>query len=97
MTLNMDLDLLGEPTALALLYETIATMKGKGDRLDVVLRGTSRTFDKAWHGRLRYKLLQADLPDRLIRLLSDYLTDRKANIRIDDYIGPTFSVSVGVP
>ena len=32
-----------------------------------------------------------------MRLLSDYLTDRSADIRIDDYIGPTFSLNSGVP
>ena len=72
-------------------------MKGNGDRIDVVLRDISRAFDKVWHGGLRYKLLQTDLPNRLIRLISDYLTDRTANIRIDDYIGPTFALSSGLP
>ena len=87
----------GTQTALAILYETIATMKGNGDRIDIVLRDISRAFDKVWHDGLRYKLLHADLPDCLTRLLSDYLTDRTADIRIDDYIGPTFSLHSGVP
>ena len=86
----------GTQAALAVLYETIATMKGNGDRIDVVRRDISRAFDKVWHDGLRYKLLQTDLPDRLIRLISDYLTDGTANIRIDDYIGSTFALSSGV-
>ena len=87
----------GTQTTLGLLYETIATLKANGGRIDVVLKNISRAFDKVWHDGLRYKLLNADLPDCLTRLLSNYLTNQTAQIRIDDYIGPRFSLCSGVP
>ena len=87
----------GTQTALAILYENIATIKGNDERLDLVLRDISRAFDKVWHDGLKYKLLATDLPDCLIRILCSYITDRTARIRIDDYIGPTFALRSGVP
>ena len=87
----------GTQTALALLYETIATHRGNDNRIDIVLRDISRAFDKVWHNGLMYKLLHANLPDCLTRLLCNYLRDRTANIRIEDYYGPTFALSSGIP
>ena len=87
----------GTQTELGLLYETIATLKANGNRIDIVLRDISRAFDNVCHDGLRYKLLNADLPDCLTILLGNYLTNQTAQIRIGDYIRPRFALCSGVP
>ena len=71
--------------ALAILHVTIAAHKGNGMTVDMVSRDISRAFDKVWHDGLRYKLRTEHLPDKLTRTLCNYLSDRKATIRIGNY------------
>ena len=40
-----------------------------------------KTFDSVWHNGLRYKLMNTNLPDKIVRLMSSFITDRK----IDPY------------
>ena len=87
----------GTDTALAILHESVATHRGNGKTVDLVFRDISRAFDKVWHDGLRYKIRTAQLPDAMIRILCNYLTDRTATIRIGEYLGQTFGLFSGVP
>ena len=87
----------GTDTALAIMHETLATHRGNGMTVDLVFRDISRAFDKVWHDGLRYKLMTAQLPDTMTRILSNYLADRTATVRIGDYMGQTFQLESGVP
>ena len=86
-------------TLLAQLYERIAREKGtdKKTMIMVVLRDISKAFDKVWHNGLRYKLMQLGLDTELLRILSNFLQDRKAYIKINKSTGETFNLEAGVP
>ena len=87
----------GTNTATAILYETIATAIGNKNKVNLVLRDISKAFDKVWHEGLKYKLIQANLPNYLIRIISNYLDNRTATIKIGQYVGPRFPLLSGVP
>ena len=72
----------GTNTATAILYETIATAIGNKNKVNLVLRDISKAFDKVWHEGLKYKLIQANLPNYLIRIISNYLDNRTVTIKI---------------
>ena len=63
--------------------------------VDLVFRDISRAFDKARHDGLKYKLMTAQLPDTMTRILSNYLADRTPTVRIGDYLGQTFQLKSG--
>ena len=87
----------GTHTAIAILSEFISTAIGNGNKVNVVLRDISKSFDKVWHDGLRIKLIQANLPSYLIRIISNYLENRTAAIRIGTFIGQKFPLLSGVP
>ena len=74
----------------------MATAIGNKNKVNLVLRDISKAFDKVWHEGLKYKLIQANLENSLIRIVSNYL-NRTATIKIGEYIGPKFSLLSGVP
>ena len=87
----------GTHTALATLYETIVNNISIRNSIDVILRDVQKAFDKVWHDGLRYKLSQIALHPCFLRILSNYLEDRKASIRIDNHLGPPIQLRSGVP
>ena len=87
----------GTHTATALLYELIETAIANKNKINIVLRDISKAFDKVWHNGLRYKLKNSPIPNYLIRIISNYLQDKTAKIRIGNYICPEFFLLNGVP
>ena len=87
----------GTHTALATLYETISNNIAVRNSIDVVLRDVQKAFDKVWHEGLRYKLAQVALHPCFLKILSNYLKDRIATIRIDNHLGPPIQLRSGVP
>ena len=88
----------GTHTALATFHETISNHAIRPQKmLTVTLRDVSKAFDKVWTDGLQVKLLQLPLPDPLVRIICNFLTDRTASIRIADHIGPAFPLLSGVP
>ena len=79
------------------MYELIAKAIANKNKINIVLRDISKAFDKVWHNGLRYKLRNSPFPNYLIRIISNYLQDRTAKIRIGNYIGPEFPFLSGVP
>ena len=87
----------GTQQALALIYETISLTQKEKSQCNLVLRDISKAFDKVWHTGLKYKILQTSLPSNYIRLLSNFMTKRKARIKVNDYLGEIFNLESGVP
>ena len=71
---------------------------GKEDTIvTIVLRDVKKAFDKVWHKGLIYKLIQTGIEEPLLRILSNFLQNRKARIRVNKTIGDTFDLHAGVP
>ena len=87
----------GTDTAIAILYETISNNLALRYKTDIVLRDVSKAFDKIWHNGLKYKLLQTNMHTCLLKIISNYLDNRHAKIRIDHHTGNEFSLHSGVP
>ena len=65
--------------------------------ITVVLRDISKAFDKIWHDGLIYKMMQTGMNKHLLRILANFLKNRKAYIRENKATGPTFHLKAGVP
>ena len=87
----------GTHTALALFHETISNAHHKNHTTDVVLRDVAKAFDKVWHDGLNHKILRLNIHSSFKRILSNFITDRTASIRISHYTGPPFTLLSGVP
>ena len=87
----------GTDTATTLAYEEIALSLANKQQTNIVLRDVSKAFDKLWFGGLKYKLLHLNIPANIKQILCDFLTNRHANIRLKNYLGPPFPLRSGVP
>ena len=87
----------GTNTALATIYETIANKMNQQCLVDIVLRDVSKAFDKVWHKGLQFKILNLGLHTCFTRILTSFLSNRTASIRIDQHIGTPFALKSGVP
>ena len=80
----------GTGTATGILYELIATALANKNKVNLVLRDINKAFDKIWHAGLKFKLLVHGYPRFLVRIISNYLHNRKARIRIGNFTGYSF-------
>ena len=60
-------------------------------------RDVSKAFDKVWHNGLKFKLLEINLPEVILKLLCSFIDNRQAHIKMGKTIGPAFTLSSGVP
>ena len=86
-------------TLLANLYERIAREKAgaKNTLVTLILRDVKKAFDKLWHRGLIFKLMETGIETPLLRTLTNFITDRKAYIRVNKSKGNTFRIRSGVP
>ena len=84
-------------TALAIITEKIAQLKGDTGQCQVILRDVTKAFDQVWHCGLKFKIQQLQLPTTIEKFLSDFLAYRTASIKIRNFVGPPFSLNCGVP
>ena len=54
-------------------------------------------FDKAWHDGIRYKLCHLGLPQRLVRLISSFLTKRSLNVKVGEEVSIPVQMEAGTP
>ena len=87
----------GTTHALALATEAMSQSKADSGQCHLVLRDITKAFDKVWHIGLKYKILQLGLPNIFEKLLCDFLDDRKARIKVSNYLGDNFNLNCGVP
>ena len=86
-------------TLLTNLYERISREKANNKKtlISLVLRDTRKAFDKVWHQGLIYKIMQTGIESPMIRILANFLNNRKAHIKVNNEIGKTFNLKAGVP
>lgn len=57
----------------------------------------AKAFDKVWHNGLLYKLYQLGVPDRLVLIIRDFLSDRSFRYRIEGVLSSPRPIRAGVP
>ena len=88
----------GTDVAITKIYETIAINQKYKDHCNIVCRDISKAFDKIWLNGLKYKMLrQNDLPSLMKKIVTSYVSDRTAQIRIGNHLGNRFNLESGVP
>ena len=89
----------GTTTLLANLYERIAREKGTDRKtlVTIITRDVQKAFDKAWHQGILYKLMNTGIDDNLLRIIANFLHNRKAYVRVNNHKTETFNLQAGVP
>lgn len=57
----------------------------------------AKAFDKVWHNGLVYKLHSMGVPDGLVHIIRDYLTDRTFRYRVEGTLSSPHPLHSGVP
>ena len=88
----------GTSSLIANMYERICREKDdKKTLITIVLRDISKAFDKVHKESLIYKLSKLNIPAPLLRILSNFLQDRTAQVKLNSKLGDFFKVKSGVP
>ena len=56
-----------------------------------------KAFDSVWHNGLRYKLMNSELPNKIIRLMSSFISDRTITVKINDEMSDKVKLNAGTP
>ena len=62
-----------------------------------VLKDVEKPFDLVWHNGLRYKLMNSELPNKIIWLMSSFISDRTITIKINDAMSNKVKLNAGTP
>ena len=81
---------------LAYISELMGSMKTKWVTAALFLDAEA-AFDQAWHNATRYKLHKLNLPQRLVRLLSSFLTERRLRIKVGNEYSDAIKMNAGTP
>ena len=66
--------------------------------MNIICRDVQKAFDKVWTQGLKYKIINIpDLPLIFQKILCSYVTNRTAQIRIENYKGDKINLESGVP
>lgn len=57
----------------------------------------AKAFDKVWHNGLIYKLYSLGVPDRLVHIIRDYLSNRTFRYRVEGALSSPHPIRAGVP
>ena len=70
----------------------------QANRLGVaVFIDVEKAFDLVWHNGLRYKLMNSELPNKIIRLMSLFISDRTIAVKINDEMSDKVKFNTGIP
>ena len=69
------------------------------DSLEVraVFLDISKAFDKVWHKGLIFKLKQNGISDKILNIITDFLSFRKQQVVLNGQASPWVSIEAGVP
>ncbi len=56
-----------------------------------------KAYDPVWHKRLITKLYRMEMPLKLLRLIINWLSNKKAYVEFDDHKSEKFDINVGLP
>lgn len=74
-------------------FHTTAKSKDTG----AIFFDVAKAFDKVWHNGLIYKLYRLNLPDRLVLIIKDYLSERNFCYRVEKSLSQLHPIAAGVP
>lgn len=57
----------------------------------------AKAFDKVWHNGLIYKLYEMGVPDRLVHIIRDFLSNRSFRYRVEGTLSTSRPIRAGVP
>ena len=70
----------------------------QANRLGVaVFIDVEKAFDSVWHNGLRYKLMNSELPNKIIQLMSSFISDRTITVKINDEMSDKVKLNAGTP
>ena len=69
------------------------------DNLEVrlVFLNISKAFDKIWHKGLIFKLKQNGISDKILNIITDFLSFRKQRVVLNGQASPWVTIDTGVP
>ena len=56
-----------------------------------------KAFHSVWHNGPRYKLINSELPNKIIRLMSSFISDRTITVKINDEMSDRVKLNAGTP
>lgn len=83
--------------ALNRLVEDITIGLNLRKRTVAIFLDNEKAFDTVWHTGLIYKLIKTDTPRYLVRVIDNYLTNRKFTVHLDQMVSNIGSIRAGVP
>ena len=88
----------GTDLAITKVNELIGINQKYRDHMNIICRDVQKAFDKVWTQGLKYKVINIpDLPLIIQKILCSYVTNRTAQIRIENYKGDKINLESGVP
>ena len=70
----------------------------QANRLGVaVFIDVEKACDSVWHNGLRYKLMNSELSNKIIRLMSSFISDRTITVKINDEMSDKVKLNAGTP
>ena len=62
-----------------------------------VFINVEKAFDSVWHDGLKYKLMNSNLPRKIVRLMASFITNRKIAVNINGTISDQIPLNAGTP
>ena len=66
------------------LTQSVSQNFNRKHRTAALFLDIDKAFDRVWHDGLRYKLIKANIPVSFIRWISNFLKDRKIQVKIEN-------------
>ena len=82
---------------LPITHGIYASLDDGGYKVRGVFLDISKTFDKVWHEVLIFKLEQNGISGKLLRLIKDFLSNRKQRVVLNGQCSSWMDVQAGVP
>ena len=60
----------------------------QGGHVIAAFLDVKKAFDNVWHNGLRYEIYQLDLPNKLCRWFSNFLSGRVIQVKIEGFLSP---------
>ena len=79
------------------IYHSICNAFDNNQFSCMVFCDISKAFDRVWHQGLIFKLKQYGISNDLLAFLSNYLSNRKQSLVLNDAISPSLPLTAGVP
>lgn len=79
------------------LTNNIRANKAVSKSTAMALLDVEKAFDNVWHGGLVYKLVNLNIPTYLVKIIQDYLSQRRFKVSLNGKDSQEFPIPAGVP